>query len=526
MMKTISSQEMRDRLLSRLKETSKKDDWVRVLSAPGNRALLSIIATQKPASIGALAELAGRAQPNVSRALNALVAAELVSVTSEGRRSIPAATDLGLEKLKDVGLANDDLEASTTGVEEPNLFSVSIASDTGESIVDGQHRMLGILTTWLWRSSSRDRCPARTTGDLNLIGRRLSDNWWRILYRRDAPFKLWDFSFDGEDSTYALIVNVAGSSLELSARRSDGYMLDLAYASRKLQVRFFEAALLEEFLQPLISLERMQSISASQLAGRVARIQESRDFPNDAAFCRVAGALGTSPYGIEDGLGTAIQQLIKLVSDEGARLDFASALLADHLIEGEAWIKGELEKFGKQNSLHELRKLREHCSKQISRSFDRPYQRGYALARCAREQLHLANDRPVGGVEGLSRLFGAENGFSLSREAPGSLRAVQSSSEGDPAIFVEDEGDFTSSFVFARAVGDYLEFGSELSCVADLYTDRQAVGRSFAAEFMAPSNAVVEMIEGEDRPITQIAEHFGVSPTVIHHQYQNSAAWH
>lgn len=176
--------------------------------------------------------------------------------------------------------------------------------------------------------------------------------------------------------------------------------------------------------------------------------------------------------------------------------------------------------------MHELRKLREHCSKQNSKSFDRPYQRGYALARCAREQLHLADDRPVGGVDGLSRLLGAENGFSLSREAPGSLRAVQSSSEGDPTIVVEDEGDFASSFVFARAVGDYLEFGSELSCVADLYTDRQAVGRSFAAEFMAPSNAVVEMIEGEDRPITQIAEHFGVSPTVIHRQYQNSATWH
>jgi hypothetical protein len=39
----------------------------------------------------------------------------------------------------------------------------------------------------------------------------------------------------------------------------------------------------------------------------------------------------------------------------------------------------------------------------------------------------------------------------------------------------------------ARAIGDYLVFGSREASIVDIYSDRQAVGRAFAAEFMAPA---------------------------------------
>jgi Zn-dependent peptidase ImmA (M78 family) len=136
--------------------------------------------------------------------------------------------------------------------------------------------------------------------------------------------------------------------------------------------------------------------------------------------------------------------------------------------------------------------------------------------------LNLAEDQPVGGIEGLSRLLGAIDTIGLSTKAPGSLRAFQSM-EGDvPTLIIEDEGPHASAFVLARGMGDFIAFGSRAACVADLYTDRQAVGRAFAAEFMAPRDAVVRMMEEEDHPIATVADHFGVQTSVVQHQYENS----
>jgi hypothetical protein len=165
--------------------------------------------------------------------------------------------------------------------------------------------------------------------------------------------------------------------------------------------------------------------------------------------------------------------------------------------------------------------LRDACTK-THKAPAQPYRHGYALARSAREFLGLAADQPVDGIEGLSKLLGARESIGLSPDAPGALRAFQSFDGDAPTFIVENEGPLSSVFTLARGVGDFVAFGNRVSCVADLYTDRQAVGRAFAAEFMAPRNAVVQMIEEEDQPVSQIADHFGVSVPVVHHQYQNA----
>jgi hypothetical protein len=168
-----------------------------------------------------------------------------------------------------------------------------------------------------------------------------------------------------------------------------------------------------------------------------------------------------------------------------------------------------------------LANLRTRCTSDVN-ALVRPYRHGYDLARKARAILKLAEDQSLGGVEGLSKLLGASDGIGLSPQAPGSLRAFQGFEDGCPTIVVENEGPRSSAFILARGIGDFLAFGSHAACVADLYTDRQAVGRAFAAEFMVPRDAVVRMVEEEDQSITQIADHFGVLPTVVHHQYENS----
>ena len=56
------------------------------LLTPQNRALLALIRDRKPESVAALAQLSGRAQPNLTRTLAKLAAAGLVANVPSGRK--------------------------------------------------------------------------------------------------------------------------------------------------------------------------------------------------------------------------------------------------------------------------------------------------------------------------------------------------------------------------------------------------------------------------------------------------------
>jgi predicted transcriptional regulator len=63
---------------------------VRLLT-PENRKLLAVIRDRKPGSVTELAELTGRAQPNLTRTLAKLEAAGFIRMKSVGRRKTPSA---------------------------------------------------------------------------------------------------------------------------------------------------------------------------------------------------------------------------------------------------------------------------------------------------------------------------------------------------------------------------------------------------------------------------------------------------
>jgi predicted transcriptional regulator len=64
---------------------------VRLLT-PENRKLLALIRERKPQSIAELAQMTGRAQPNLTRTLAKLEAAGFIRMKSVGRRRAPSAT--------------------------------------------------------------------------------------------------------------------------------------------------------------------------------------------------------------------------------------------------------------------------------------------------------------------------------------------------------------------------------------------------------------------------------------------------
>ena len=62
---------------------------VRLLT-PANRKLLAVIRDRKPKSVADLAQMTGRAQPNLTRTLAKLEGAGLVKLKTAGRRKAPS----------------------------------------------------------------------------------------------------------------------------------------------------------------------------------------------------------------------------------------------------------------------------------------------------------------------------------------------------------------------------------------------------------------------------------------------------
>jgi predicted transcriptional regulator len=80
------------------------------LLTPENRALLAVIRDNKPQSVAELAELTGRAQPNLTRTLGKLAAAGLVQMNVTRRRKTPVATARRLRILVDPYSETDKIE--------------------------------------------------------------------------------------------------------------------------------------------------------------------------------------------------------------------------------------------------------------------------------------------------------------------------------------------------------------------------------------------------------------------------------
>ena len=78
----------------------------------------------------------------------------------------------------------------------------------------------------------------------------------------------------------------------------------------------------------------------------------------------------------------------------------------------------------------------------------------------------------------------------------------------------------------ARALGDYLARASPgPGLLSSLSTDRQAQSRAFAAEFLAPADALRARLAGnssvEPERTDDLAREFGVSSEVIRRQIEN-----
>ncbi|NUB04600.1 helix-turn-helix domain-containing protein [Azospirillum sp. Vi22] len=516
----ISGNALRDRILGEMNRelVPAPEVWVQALAAPGNRELLAAIASRRPQSIGALSEMAGRAHSNVSRSLSALIRAGLVEVRPNGRASVPELTVFGRDKVAELRLAASDERGAEADADADDRSFLSVrfnGQSAGEDdVVDGE-----VLAAFTERGRA-EPTVACSKGDVNEFALWVLDHWWRLLYRRDAPMKLGVSDFvDSGDRCFSVAFKSMGGHIERTVRTSNNDALRLERKSQEIALEDCESQLLEWVVRPVVSRMKARCRFDRPVQAKLARLEDTLANSQELLFARTAGALGSSAYNLDDMQAENVRKLIGMIPDEDARLDFASAVLNEQVSEASAWVREEMARHGGRNRLVGLPDMACELRPQLGKDLRR-YQRGTEMARLVRGHLGLAADASIGSAVDLHALFG-DRGFESSPDAPGELRAFQSVAADAPTVVMGDEGP-GANFTLARAIGDYLVFGTDTSCVADLYTERQAVGRAFAAELIAPRDGVVRMIEEEEQSVSQVARHYCTSQMVVRHQWENN----
>jgi DNA-binding MarR family transcriptional regulator len=527
-MTRISGTELRDRLLSRMKQPpqAKPTEEMRIqaLSSAGNRDLLEIIATKQPRSISELANLAGRLQPNVSRSLTALARAGLLTVVVEGRASIPTLTPEGHQKAEALGFVVQEVLSgelqSPIPAEDGRVLTTTLAQPSDDGSASGT--VQANVTVHFPVREGQQSVAAHASINLTETCKNLLANWWRIVCRRGDPFKMFPVHREASDgASQAILLAESSGHIVLFMRSSldDGY----AWGSPRLPLapENFRSLIFEELVRPLVSRLRANKWFDHPVESLLRRTEEIFDNRVDLHFWRTAGALGLSYSIMTEAAATDVADLINAISNEGARLDLASASSPTKIRESLAWIKQELAAKAEVNSLPKLIELKD--GPRAANGF-KPYHVGIRRARGVRSQLKLSPDRPVGGIAGLATLFGGDKKFMSSPAGEELLRGHQGHGDEIPVVVVKDEGPKSTAFLMSRAIGDYSVFGSHDASIVDIYSDRQAVGRAFAAEFMAPSEGVLRMVEEEGIPLDTVADHYGVAREVVQRQYENNIA--
>ena len=511
---TISGQDLRSQLLAKLANPSpinREAERIEALAAPRTRELVVAIAQFNPRSIAELSAIVTRHQPNVSRGLSALVRAGLITLVSDGKASVPTLTEDGRRKAAELAGETDLSHLAEAALPAEAAVTPILKIDTAERPGDLQgDEVLGKITLFGKHSSVPDL-------DLNEVALRLLKNWWRVFYRLDEPFRLYALTAEvvPEPLPGALFLKALGDFIELSARPAQDPALEPSLKT-ELALKPAQTLFLEGLIDPVARyLDRGRRFDRPVQA-LLDRLRDVLDYDNEARFARTAGALGLSPHDLPDRLFDTVRDLISAIPEESARLEFASATLPETLDATLDWVRHELGNHRRTNRFEGLRRHRSVRKK----TGVAPWDVGKQQAEAVRAQLRWGEDRPAGGVAGLDKAFGG-GGFQPSAPADDPLRGFRGPVDGDPVIVVRESGPARITFLIARAIGDYLGYDDAEAPVSELRTDRQAMGRAFAAELLAPADGVIHMIDQEGQTKLAVARHYGVDLPIVTYQYAN-----
>ena len=360
----------------------------------------------------------------------------------------------------------------------------------------------------------------------------IARDWWRIFGGRDrrqslvpyrTGFVLPDLGFRCDGSTF----EVEGLQQHCANPGLRFWQVDGERCSRSAAE--CELAAFVDGVVDKLACDGIRDCEAT-LAWR--RVCASREDPAEAAYCEAAGALDVDPYAMTDEDAGFIERAGDLFTDE-ALIEF----LASGPPRGTGkfrfpastmdWLDGLKARQSYEATLPMLSELRNQFGDVALRRADEPpWAQGYRVANVLATELNI-DGRDVATPEALTKRLGNRHFQRVHAEniEPG-IRAVV---DPDAGVHLRDRGrgkfpwaPQAETFALTRAIGSVLCLPhTERLVVNNLHhAEQQAVGRAFAAQFLAPMDKVREMAE-DGREAREIAHEFKVSPRVVTHQLEN-----
>jgi hypothetical protein len=344
--------------------------------------------------------------------------------------------------------------------------------------------------------------------------------WWTLVGARGRTINFRTFRQGFAVPDIAITPDQSALRVVASPFRYENPPVSFINRSEECSSRASFDVNLRAFISQVIEQLREAKIGETDLSEYWRSIQVSDQNTSERSFCIAAGALGCDPYSISSDNA----QLIKLASEvfaEEQLVEFLSAIAIQNTSGTIAWIRNEELRLGTRISLPTLDAISRSVRPQIHRKVE-PYEIGYQAARETRVALRRSPDARFDSVDTLARAFGTGD-FRVSSSRVQGIRAVVNTENQRSKILVGG-GTLppqTKLFSFARAVGDAIVFESpQRTAITDNETSRQAVGRAFAAELLAPAAIVLHHYR-DGWTVEDIALERGVSDRVIQHQIEN-----
>ena len=352
----------------------------------------------------------------------------------------------------------------------------------------------------------------------------MAGDWWSIFGGRDTVHRVvpWRMGFVLPDLRF----EYDGSRMVVACDVSRTSSPDRLFwqSSTESLTRQQAERVLADFVDQVVEKLADDGIADAHIAMAWARVCESRADDAERAFCEAAGALGADPYAISNSDSHFIDATGALFEGE-ALLEFLAGIGASTSRSNRAplvdWI-GSLRP-RHRSSLPELTAVAAQLGDWSGVSV--PWVRGHRAARAFRAAMGIDGNNAV-TIKSVAAQLGGTH-FAR-KKGPRGVFAVVARDGEDVHVHLRDRGrakwaSSAETFAFARAIGDAVCFpDTPRSVINDLHrAERQAVGRAFAAEFLAPVNTVLGMRDdGQD--IDEIAGLLGVDRMVVNHQIEDA----
>lgn len=401
--------------------------------------------------------------------------------------------------------------------------------DDAENAVPEERATVGDLRLWLngqnvtTHISGSDLDDHVTVALFGLVNGLVHD-WWTIFGSRDREFSLRRYR------TGYLLPDVRfyfdGAAFEVSAHECAYVDPDLRFLSGTQEVlsRADGEAWLGGLITETLARLKDRGLPTSSAAIRWERVQSSRR-SQERHFCEAAGSLGLDPYNIADKLAGFIESAESVFDDEPL-IEFVSDSANVDQTRLIGWVERMMRIKGHQYRLSELRPIVDQLARDVQpHANGQAWAMGYRRARAMRRALNLRPSQAFASFNELAEKLGSKN-FTLAPKVNG-INALRREGPHGINVHIRNHGerDFAPSmhlFALARAVGDAACFTSEeaapINSLQNAY--RQAAGRAFAAEFLAPIDEIKSMRADDKDPYT-IASAFSVAPQVVYHQLEN-----